>query len=85
MASSRSIAVAAIMVVALSGACVSTPVSAPSDGQILLSANPSTVVLDEFAVPAITAGTTVVNMLLYPSCHVPLLSFGVPLGAFGFL
>jgi hypothetical protein len=71
MASSRSITVAAIMVVALSGACVSTPVSAPSDGQILLSANPSRVVLDEFAVPAITAGTTVITAQIFDTNSVP--------------
>ena len=71
MVSSRSIAAFATLSLALAGGCVSTPVSAPSDGQILLSASPSTISLDEFADPAVTEGSTVITARVFDANSIP--------------
>jgi hypothetical protein len=71
MASSRFVAVVTATALALTASCVSTPLSAPSDGQILLSASPGTIVLDEFAVPPVTTGSTVITAQIYDANNIP--------------
>ncbi len=61
MVSARSIATLSVLLFVAVLCCVSSPVFAPSDGQILLSANPTAIVLDEFAVPPVTTASTVVT------------------------
>ncbi|TDI45335.1 MAG: hypothetical protein E2P01_11050, partial [Acidobacteria bacterium] len=71
MVRSRSIAtLSALSLVAALG-CVSSPLFAPSDGQILLSANPAAIVLDEFADPPVTTGSTVVSALIIDVNGIP--------------
>ena len=61
MVSTRSIATVSVLSFVAVLGCVSSPVFAPSDGQILLSANPAAIVLDAFAVPPVTTGSSVVS------------------------
>jgi hypothetical protein len=58
-------------------ACVSTPVIAPTDGQIFVSGNPTAVVLDEFADPPVTSASIVVTAQLLAVNGVPLVDVSV--------
>jgi len=71
MANSRNIVALSILSLALSWGCVSSPVIAPSDGNIFLSANPAAIVLDEFAVPAVTAADIVISAQILSMDGVP--------------
>ncbi|MEE8411253.1 MAG: Ig-like domain-containing protein, partial [Acidobacteriota bacterium] len=51
--------------------CVNSPLYAPSDGQILVSANPAAIVLDEFADPPVTTGSTVVSAHVLDTNGIP--------------
>ena len=53
-------------------ACESTPVSAPGDGQIILSVNPSTVILDENSTPPVTSATALVTAQFFDTNGVPI-------------
>lgn len=71
MVRSRSIAtLSALSLVAALG-CVSSPLFAPSDGQILLSANPAAIVLDEFADPPVITASTVVSAQVLNTNGIP--------------
>lgn len=52
--------------------CESTPVSAPGDGQIILSANPTTITLDENSTPQVLTGSTLVSAQFFDTNGVPL-------------
>ena len=71
MVSTRSTAVLSVLSLAAAVGCVSSPVLAPLDGQIFLSANPNVIVLDEFAVPPVTTASTVVSAEVVNSTGVP--------------
>jgi hypothetical protein len=64
-------AAAAALIVPFALGCVSTPVSAPADGQVLISANPTTIVLDEFATPAVTTGSARVTVQVLDKNGIP--------------
>ena len=71
MVRSRSIAtLSALSLVAALG-CVSSPLYAPSDGQILVSANPAAIVLDEFADPPVISASTVVSAQVLDTNGIP--------------
>ena len=65
MIRSNEIALAVALVVVLSAGCVSTPVSAPSDGRIMMGASPPNIVLNEFATPPVTTGSTLVSAQIF--------------------
>ena len=76
MDSSRILIALSCLALASAPACVSTPVLAPNDGQILVSASPPSIVLDEFATPVVDVGSSVVtaqvfNMSGIPQANVP--------------
>jgi hypothetical protein len=55
----------------LAVACEDSPVIAPSDGQIAVSASPATIVLDEFGTPPVTTGSTLVTAQIFDTNGVP--------------
>ena len=63
---------AAMPLVAIAIGCENTPVSAPGDGQIILSANPTTVTLDENVTPQVLTGSTLVTAQFFNASGVPL-------------
>jgi hypothetical protein len=71
MVNSRETAVLSVLTLALAVACVSSPVLAPAEGQIILSANPTTINLDEFADPPLTEGTSLVSAQVLDSSGIP--------------
>lgn len=71
MVSARRIAVVSMLSIAVSWGCISSPVIAPTDGQLLVSANPTSIVLDEFAVPAVTSASSVITAQLLSASGVP--------------
>jgi len=71
MADSRHIAAFSVLALVAGLGCISSPVIAPSDGQIILSANPVSVTLDEFAVSPVTTATVVVTAQILSMNGVP--------------
>ena len=71
MIRSNEIALVVALVVVLSAGCVSTPVSAPSDGRIVMDASPPNIVLNEFATPAVTTGSSLVTAQIFDMNDIP--------------
>jgi len=71
MTNSRNIAALSILSLAASWGCVSSPVIAPSDGDIFLNANPSAITLDEFSNPPVTTASIVISALILSVDGVP--------------
>ena len=71
MVESRNIAVLLLLAAALAVACISSPLLAPGDGEIVLDANPLTIVLDQFADPPVTTGSAIVSAEIFNADGVP--------------
>ncbi len=67
----KTIAAVAALSLAAGWGCISSPVLAPSDGQIILSANPTSITLDEFATPPVTSGSTLITAQFLNATGVP--------------
>jgi hypothetical protein len=71
MINSKTIAALTVLSLVASWGCESSPVVAPADGELFLSANPATITLDEFAVPPVPTASIVISAQLLSVNGVP--------------